>query len=99
MDSSEVTKLIDAEIAGDFSRTNAHGVDLHRCLVTPTRETFAGHPGSDPWDLWLVLEERPETRDGYKIVYDDEVKQFGLATANRVFIGFYGTFIQTLEGM
>ena len=46
-----------------------------------------------------MLEERPETRDGYKIVYDDETRQVGLATGNRVFIGFYGTFIQTLDAM
>ena len=99
MDSSNITKLIQDELAS-HSQPLRSGVNLDRCLVVPRRMTFAGHAEGDTWDLWLVLEEQPETRSGYKIVFDEETKQFGLASGTRsVFIGFYGTFIQTLEGM
>jgi hypothetical protein len=55
--------------------------------------------------LWLVLEEKPDTRNGYKIVYDERADQFGLAIASGVpvrgdtFIGVYGSFLETLEAM
>jgi hypothetical protein len=53
--------------------------------------------------LWLVLEEIPESNSGYKIVFDEASGTFGLAISgaqdNDVFIGFYGTFLETLEGM
>jgi hypothetical protein len=99
MESSDITKLIQSELSSR-SQPLKSGVNLDRCLVAPRRVTFAGHGEGDTWDLWLVLEEQPETKTGYKIVFDEETKQFGLATgARNVFIGFYGTFIQTLEGM
>ncbi len=31
-------------------------------------------------ELWLVLEEDPDTRNGYKIIHDEKEKMFGLAT-------------------
>jgi hypothetical protein len=37
MHASEIRQLVEAEIAGDWSRTNAHGVDLGKCLVEPRR--------------------------------------------------------------
>ena len=49
-----------------------------------------------------MLEEYPENKDGYKIVFDEDMKQFGLATPGKcidLFIGYYGSFLQTLEGM
>jgi hypothetical protein len=52
--------------------------------------------------LWLVLEERPDDKDGYKIVYDPSDNEFGLATPGTelpVLISFYGSFVETLEGM
>lgn len=99
MHSSEITNLIQAELSSRSLPLRAHP-DLGRCLVAPTRASFAGEGEGNITDLWLVLEERPETEDGYKIVFDEQTRQFGLATGKRkVFIGFYGTFIQTLEAM
>lgn len=99
MESSDISRLIRDELSS-LSRPLKSFVNLDRCLVAPHRMTFAGHAEGDTWDLWLVLEEQPETKSGYKVVFDEETKQFGLATGTRnVFIGFYGTFVQTLEGM
>jgi hypothetical protein len=52
--------------------------------------------------LWLVLEENPEDCSGYKIVYGEQVEMFGLAVASGsrdVFIGYYGSFLDTYRGM
>ena len=56
-------------------------------------------------ELWLVLEEKPETKGGYKIVYDEKSGLFGLAASGEpllpgdTFEGPRGTFIETLEAM
>ena len=105
MEPSEVSQIVMEEIAGNWSVSNAHGVDLKRCLVVPTRRDYADPivEGSSH-SLWLVLEEVPEDQSGYKIVFDEATHKFGLATGdvkqNRdVFLGFYGTFLETLEAM
>ena len=52
--------------------------------------------------LWTVLEETPD-RHGYKIIFDPENATFGLGILTDkdelMFIGYYGTFLETLEGM
>ena len=99
MQSSEITNLIQAELSSCSGSLKARP-DLGRCLVAPTRASFAGKGEGELSDFWLVLEERPETEDGYKIVFDEQTRQFGLATGKqKMFIGFYGTFLQTLEAM
>jgi hypothetical protein len=104
MTSSEVTELIVQEIGADWRHTNAHGVDLRACLVTPERRTYCD-PINDArkFDLWLVLVEHPDTRAGYKIVFDERDRSFGLAMTDQrgcdVFLGSYGTFMETLDAM
>lgn len=104
METSEVSEIIEREIDGDWSLSNAHGVDLKRCLVPPVKKTYDdSFKEGETIELWLVLEEVPEDKSGYKIVYDEKSGMFGLATngahGQDVFIGFYGTFLDTLEGM
>ena len=104
MQAEDVRAQIDREIAGDWDRHNPHGVDLLRCLVGPTKQRYEDslHDGQH-LDLWLVLEEDPASRGGYKIVYDEEKGMYGLAIRSDkdedVFIGYYGTFLETLDGM
>jgi hypothetical protein len=54
-------------------------------------------------DLWLVLEETPGKRDGYLILYNHEMSQFGLGAWGEgdeiVFLGYHGKFWSTFEGM
>ena len=104
MSPSEVSQIIATEVDGDWSRANPHGVDLRTCLVTPERRRFVdASDDSQTLELWLVLEEHPQTRGGYKIVFDDSRKQYGLAVTDQhsrdVFIGYYGTFLETLDAM
>lgn len=104
MKASEVSKLIEREINGDWSLSNAHGVNLRRCLVIPTIQIYENSfRDGETLELWLVLEETPGDESGYKIVFDEKSGAFGLATKGfrrrDVFLGFYGTFLDTLEGM
>jgi hypothetical protein len=104
MTPQEVSQIITDEIGNDWNRTNLHGCDLRTCLVTPERRLY-----SDSWhdnkslEMWLVLEEHPDTHTGYRIVFDENTRQFGLAIEGKdgrdVWLGHYGTFIQTFEGM
>lgn len=109
MTGEAVRELIEREIAGDWSRTNAHGCDLRRCLVPPELREYddcgGGRPLVEPCPvvrLWLVLEEVPEVHSGYKIVYGPEAGMFGLAvpgTTRDVFIGYHGSFFDAYRGM
>ena len=108
MTAKELQTLIAAEIDSNWSLTNLHGCDLKHCLVFPELQDFKNH-GSFPIEdrgetisLRLVLEECPDDRSGYKIVYSDELGMFGLAVDDNpmdTFIGFYGTFLETYRAM
>jgi hypothetical protein len=54
-------------------------------------------------DLWLVLEESPLDHRGYLVLFDEVSHEFGLGINGNdgipVFLGFYGSFWQTLDGM
>jgi len=111
MTAEAVREVVEREIAGDWSLTNAHGCDLRRCLVPPELREYddsGWRPPTEPHPvirLWLVLEEMPEDSSGYKVVYGEEAGMFGLAVPGRaqaprdVFIGFYGSFLETYHGM
>ena len=106
MIAAEVRAIIESEIGNDWSQTNSHGVDLRRCLVPPRlvacRNTFPKLDGGKPLQLWIVLEETPAMQGGYLIVFDETRLVFGLADWDGdtpVFLGFHGTFLNTLRGM
>jgi len=100
MKQSEISKIIEQEINGNWSLSNLHGVDLRKCLVEPVKQVFVDSFNEGKIiQLWLVLEEVPEDKSGYKIIFDEGTRMFGLATSNGVLIGFHGTFIKTLESM
>ena len=106
MTSDEVRAVVVAEIGDDLSQSNAHGVDLRSCLVQPRkvscRNTFPKLNGGKPLQLWIVLEETPGKRDGYLIVFDDRLRWFGVADWDGdtpVFLGWHGSFLNTLQGM
>jgi len=103
MEVKEISEIIERELNGDLSLSNAHGVDLKRCLVTPSLQTYDNFDQTETLRLWLVLEEMPDDKSGYKIAFDEKSKMFGLATGSfgehDMFLGFYGTFLETLEAM
>lgn len=99
----EVTAIINAEIGENWNLSNAHGVDLHICILPPEKKAFTDFTSGKVCELWLVLEEDPKGREGYKIVFDDTKGLFGLATTQidgpDLFLGLYGSFLETLESM
>ncbi|MEZ5990058.1 MAG: hypothetical protein R3F30_13200 [Planctomycetota bacterium] len=99
-----IDKEIQTAFTGDPSRAGSHGVDLSRCLLArPESRTFLdSFDGNRPVRMWLVLEEDPDNHAGYQIVFDGSRSAFGLAvpgTESAVFIGYYGSFVDTLEAM
>jgi hypothetical protein len=103
---AEVQALVLEEIGDDWSLSNAHGVDLRKCLVPPRKvrckNTFPELRGGKPFDVWIVLEETPGSPDGYLIIFDEGRQAFGLADwyeGRPSLCGFYGSFRATLIGM
>ncbi len=104
MTPEEVSARVKHEIGENWQMSNAHGVDLRRCLVTPEKRQYEDiSPGGETAELWLVLEEDPILRKGYKIVYGESRDEYGLAMrddkGNDIFLGYYGGFLATLEAM
>lgn len=103
MTQEELIQLIEGEISDEWSRSNLHGVDLKMCLVPPTKQIYEeSFKKNGTIDLWLVLEEEPVAKSGYKIIFDEKIKQFGLAVCGDdkdVLIGYYGMFLETPRGM
>ncbi len=106
MTAEDVRTLVLGEIGNNWGRSNAHGVNLRECLLpTPQVRTYADLGGSGsqiPTRLWLILEEHPVEHSGYEVVFDEAQQAFGLATQSNegpVFLGIYGTFLETLEAM
>ncbi len=77
MTPKEISKLIEKEINGDWSISNWHNCDLKQCLVRPKRRKLLMN--GEVREFWIVLEENPETLEGFKVFFDDEAKKFGLA--------------------
>ena len=104
MMASDISKIINSEIKSAGPDINSHGLDLNRCLVGPVKKTYEDsfHQGKT-LELWLVLEEDPDNKSGYKIVFDEGSNRFGLAIRGDgkfdTFIGFHGSFTETLKGM
>jgi hypothetical protein len=85
---------------------NILGVGSNKCcegVISVDSNSYANWNGIGTIELWLVLEEDPKDRKGYKIVFDETKRQFGLAMTQRngpdFLLGFYGTFMDTLESM
>src|SRR4051812_15495644 len=99
MSADEVSEIIGREVAERWDDAFPHGITLRRCLVSPPRIGRFVDPEDSPeaFELWIVLEERPETHDGYQIVFDG--RDFGLASSGNVFLGYYGTLLETLNAI
>jgi hypothetical protein len=104
MSPQEVTKIIVDEIGDDWKHSNWHGCDMRVCLITPERRLFShALDESKTREMWVVFEEHPDTHTGYRIFFDGETRQFGLAIEGKngrdIWLTYYGTFMQTFEGM
>ena len=78
-----------------------YGRPLETCMVKPTLKRFvdSSRDGASI-SLWLVFEEDPTHPNGYSVVYSEADAMFGLAVKSRgrdVFVGIYGSFVETLN--
>lgn len=100
MTPKEITQIIEKEINGDWSISNWHNGDLKKCLVRPKKRKLRF--GDEIKEIWIVLEELPETLDGDKVFFDDETKKIGLAKHSEPFdyvCNSHDTFLAALNSM
>jgi hypothetical protein len=73
--------------------------NIHNYLIEPRLEEYIDLFNNKIM-FWTVFEE---DNGGYKIVYSEEDNEFGLAMVSnkneKTFIGFYGSFGETLYSM
>jgi hypothetical protein len=111
MQPRDVRKLVEDAIGDDWAVTNHHHVDLRRALVHPRKITVIernvrnGKLRDRTLTVWLVLVERTEREEGYRIVMKEEGPMFGLASEGLpeddrlVLCGWYGDFMTTFRSM
>jgi hypothetical protein len=86
MNAVDVSRIMKDQVGTSESLPNSHGIDRRRCLTTPTvikiiqRRVLCGKIKDSIEPVWLVLEERPSEKDGYKIIFDEQRRLFGLAS-------------------
>ncbi len=106
MTPEEVKQLVEQQINGQWDLRNDHHCDLRKCLVFPEKGKYLDPDNQyQQVEFWLVFEDYPETRIGYKIIYDENEGMFGLASPSTskdeypIFIGYYGDFIDAYMSM
>lgn len=93
MSAATIKERIDSEIDGIDS--NASGWHFRPFLLeVPHLAQLKEHNGGT-CQVWIVLRE---PNDGYSVVFDPEVGEFGLATGGTI-VGIYGGFMETLNAM
>src|SRR5258706_8070647 len=98
MTTNDISEIIKRELEANEDFVNPHEIDLKNSLLNPPIKMILKDSFNDnkEEEFWVVLEEDKENHKGYKIIFDENNKKFGLATENDVFIGYYGTFSYTL---
>jgi hypothetical protein len=111
MTDKEVAGIVRQQIGDNWSQPNRHEVNLARSLVSPTtihviaRHVEDGRVRDEVIRVWLVFEERIVERNGYKIVFDENARRFGLVSpespsdAAPILCGWYGDFMTTFVAM
>jgi hypothetical protein len=104
MTPKEIAKLIEKEINGDWSISNLHACDLKKCLIRPKKRKIF-YFGDGIKEVWIVLEENPETLEGFMVCFDHETKKFGLAehSESSFYYGYicnsHDTFLAAYDSM
>ncbi|GJL92474.1 hypothetical protein [Hyphococcus sp.] len=106
-----VKKIVETQLGDFLHETKIHGLNLQASLVTPHKITAInrivkdGNLRDSLEEVWVVFEEKLENSYGYKIVYDDEEREFGLlggglkSDSHPVILGMYGTLLETIRSM
>lgn len=104
-----VQLLVRTQAAEDLSVTNDHRIKLEQSIISPqkirltTRTVVDGRFDDLTLNAWLVGQE--SIADGYRIVMQEDGKQFGLASAgfahekHLILVGWYGTLLSAFLAM
>jgi hypothetical protein len=106
----QILERIAAEVAACTDVSNLHGItgaNLRSHLVVPPRRgrfTWELADARDEDWMWVVVDERPDSGDGYLVVYDGNRDEFCLAlkgtASNEGFVvGWYRSLLDTLVAM
>ncbi len=101
---NQIHEIIRSEISENDSITNLHGINLKRCLIEPYLQIFEkSFKEGEVAELYVVLKEDPDKNQGYQIAYNPKDKLFGLCIFGDgkypLLLGYYGTFLEALDGM
>jgi hypothetical protein len=104
MTAEEIQKIVDRELNEPEEELKSwNEEEVRRLLLKPVKHTYLDTFEEDStMELWLILDERPGVPTSQKIVYDENENEFGLAgekDGQPVFLGYYGTLVETLESM
>ena len=100
MDHEQIQELIAIEIREIKDLENIFKFDVKSFLIKPIQQSYLNFDSTESYILWTVYEE---SKDGYKIYFNDEINAFGLGIISEnnclIDIGIYGTFLETLDAM
>jgi hypothetical protein len=109
--SDDVIGVIEAELQSATETARA-AIEPRRRSFGPPRRISAirrtvqdGEVHDALATVWLIFEEVPGAREGYRIVFDEEAGIFGLATVgfpkdeHLVLLGWYGSFVAAFKSM
>jgi hypothetical protein len=103
MTSEEIKSIIKTEVLSEADIENDFSSEFEKHLIESIKQQYKdSNDAKETYELWTVFEER-EDKNGYKIFFDEKVKEFGLAiqsdTDALIKIGHYGSFIKALYSM
>ena len=111
MTKEKILETVKAAIADRWEERNHHGINPRETLVEPKkivlifRKVKDGQVIDSHLAAWLILEERPLEKNGYKIVASEDGLMFGLASAGfktdryPILVGWYGSFWSAFHSM
>lgn len=101
----DINKLIKIKIENDINNFDSIEVgiinknNIYNYIIEPRYEEYIDM-NNNKIMLWTVFESDDF---GYKIVYSEKNEEFGLAMINmgdeKIFLGIYGGFVETLSSM
>ena len=104
MAEEEIRQIIEQELRKSSNWAAWNEPEILPRLVSPRKMPFlVDLDWNQSLDLWLVYEDADDG-SGFKIVYDESTRKFGLAISlggfsRELVLCFYGSFQDTLRGL